>query len=137
MVPVENIPGKDMTGTHRDWIKNQEKPQHRAGSDLTALRTTATLDGDDYLLNGEKLFITNVIPGRTAAVVVVLDGKPAVLVVDLPAQESEHFQVVPYGLYALRHAYNNGLKFNQFRVPRGNLLKTAATSLVWLLERTR
>ena len=30
-----------------------------AGSDLTALRTTATLDGDHYLVNGEKLFITN------------------------------------------------------------------------------
>src|SRR5207302_3937567 len=38
-----------------------------AGSDLTALRTTATLDGDSYVVNGEKLFITNAIPGRTAA----------------------------------------------------------------------
>src|SRR5204862_914047 len=28
-----------------------------------------------------------------------------------------------YGLYALRHAYNNGLKFNNFRVPRANLLE--------------
>jgi alkylation response protein AidB-like acyl-CoA dehydrogenase len=36
-----------------------------AGSDLTALKTTATLEGDDNLVNGEKLFITNAIPGRT------------------------------------------------------------------------
>src|SRR5262245_28838696 len=29
-----------------------------AGSDLTALKTEAVLDGDDYIVNGEKLFIT-------------------------------------------------------------------------------
>jgi alkylation response protein AidB-like acyl-CoA dehydrogenase len=93
-----------------------------AGSDLTALRTTATPAGDDFEVTGEKLFITNAIPGRTVGLVVMLDGKPAVLIAELPEQENEHFQVVPYGLYALRHGYNNGLKFNRFRVPRGNLL---------------
>ena len=30
-----------------------------AGSDAQAIRTTATRDGDDYLLNGNKLFVTN------------------------------------------------------------------------------
>src|SRR5262249_12317812 len=51
-----------------------------AGSDLTALRTTAVRAGDAFEVSGEKLFITNAIPGRTIGLVVVLDGKPAVLI---------------------------------------------------------
>lgn len=93
-----------------------------AGSDLTALRTTATLDGDDYLLNGEKLFITNVQPGRMIGVVCQIEGEPAVLIVDLPLEENEHFQLKKYGLYALKRAYNQGILFKDFRVPRQNRL---------------
>ena len=94
-----------------------------AGSDLTALRTTARLDGDDYVVDGEKLFITNAVPGRTVGLVCLIDGKPAVLIADLPDREDEHFQIIKYGLYALKHSYNNGLRFRGFRVPRANLLK--------------
>jgi alkylation response protein AidB-like acyl-CoA dehydrogenase len=93
-----------------------------AGSDLTALRTTATPAGDFFEVTGEKLFITNSIPGRTIGLVVMLQGKPAVLIAELPPQEDEHFRIVPYSLYALRHGYNNGLRFDRFRVPRANLL---------------
>lgn len=38
------------------------------GSDATALTTTATADGEDYLINGEKCFITN--GGRSDVIVV-------------------------------------------------------------------
>jgi len=93
-----------------------------AGSDLTALRTTAIAQGDDLEITGEKLFITNAIPGRRIGLVVLLEGKPAVVIADLP-EENEQFQIVRYGLHALRHLHNNGLRFNRFRVPRANLLK--------------
>src|SRR5690606_39549725 len=38
------------------------------GSDSAAIRTTATKDGDDYILNGEKIFVTS---GERADAVVV------------------------------------------------------------------
>jgi alkylation response protein AidB-like acyl-CoA dehydrogenase len=93
-----------------------------AGSDLTALRTTATPAGDFFEVTGEKLFITNAIPGRTIGLVVMLEGKPAVLIAELPREENEQFRTVPYGLYALRQGHNNGLRFDRFRVPQANLL---------------
>ncbi len=97
-----------------------------AGSDLTASDTTAVPAGDHLEITGEKLFITNVLPGRHGGLVVLLEGKPAVVIAELP-EENEQFQFVQYGLYALKHAYNRGMKFNKFRVPRENLLvpKTA------------
>jgi alkylation response protein AidB-like acyl-CoA dehydrogenase len=93
-----------------------------AGSDLTALRTTATEVGDELEITGEKLFITNALPCGTIGLVVVLKGKPAVVIAELPPQENEQFQIVRYGLHALRHSHNNGLRFRGFRVPRANLL---------------
>lgn len=93
-----------------------------AGSDLTALRTEAVLEGDHYLVTGEKLFITNVTLGRTVGLVCLINGKPSVLVVDLPTEESEHFQLKTYGLWALKHTYNRGMVFNRFAVPVENLL---------------
>jgi alkylation response protein AidB-like acyl-CoA dehydrogenase len=93
-----------------------------AGSDLTALRTKAELCGEFYEVTGEKLFITNAIPGRVIGLVCMVEGKPAVLIAELPEQENEQWQMVHYDLMALRHTFNNGLKFNRFRVPRENLL---------------
>ena len=39
-----------------------------AGSDSAAIRTTAELDGDEYVLNGEKIFVTS---GERADLIVV------------------------------------------------------------------
>src|SRR5262245_31617847 len=94
-----------------------------AGSDLTALKTTATLVGDHYEVTGEKLFITNAVPGRMIGLVVLIENKPAVLIAELPPEENEQFRLKTYGLWALKHTHNNGLLFNKFRVPKENLLR--------------
>lgn len=94
-----------------------------AGSDLTALRTTAVLEGDNYRVNGRKLFISNILPGRTIALVVMIEGKPAVLVVELPAEENENFKLDRYGIHAVTHIHNYGIIFKDFLVPKENLVK--------------
>jgi len=94
-----------------------------AGSDLTALKTTAELRGEHYVVNGEKLFITNVTPGRTIGLVCLIEGKPAVLICDLPDAENDQFQLLKYGIYALKHTYNRGIVFKDFLAPKENLLE--------------
>ena len=79
---------------------------------MTALRTRAERDGDDFLVTGEKLFITNVVPGRTIGLVCLVEEKPAVLICELPDAENAHFQLKKYGLWALRQSYNQGIVFD-------------------------
>ncbi|MEZ6092398.1 MAG: acyl-CoA dehydrogenase [Pirellulaceae bacterium] len=89
------------------------------------MKTTAVREGDHYLVNGEKLFITNAMPGRTIGLVCLIEGEPSVLIAELPDHEDEHFQMKHYGLYALRRAHNKGLVFRDFAVPAANRLHPA------------
>ncbi len=93
-----------------------------AGSDLTALKTSAELQGDSYVINGEKLFITNAMEGRTVGIVCLVNGKPSAIIADLPREQNDQFQIKTYGLHALKHAHNVGLVFKNFKVPKDNLL---------------
>lgn len=97
-----------------------------AGSDLTALRTRACRQGDHLVVSGEKLFVTNAAAGRTLVLVCRLEGRPAVLIAELPDLEDESVRLTDYGLHALRHAENHGLVFCDFRVPAANLLPSPA-----------
>src|SRR5690606_16093489 len=47
------------------------------GSDLRSLRTTAVRDGDHYVVNGQKTFITNGMNADVAIVAVKVDPRPA------------------------------------------------------------
>ena len=48
-----------------------------SGSDAAAMRTTATRDGDDWVLNGSKMFITHGASGDTMVVMAVTDKSKA------------------------------------------------------------
>lgn len=96
-----------------------------AGSDVKAIKTRAVRDGDDYILNGSKTFITN--GYHSGVVVVVAQTDPnagakgiSLLVVDatMPGFEKGK-KLKKVGLRAQDTAE---LFFNDVRVPAANLL---------------
>ncbi len=42
-----------------EWVAGMGMSEPQAGTDALAMRTTAVRDGDDYILNGAKMWITN------------------------------------------------------------------------------
>ena len=84
-------PARSLAGTDeqkREWLPPLlEEPilcafaltEPGAGSDVSAIQTTAVRDGDDYVLNGSKMFITNAGHASWFAVFASTDrSKPAI-----------------------------------------------------------
>jgi alkylation response protein AidB-like acyl-CoA dehydrogenase len=95
------------------------------GSDLAAVRTTAVPDGDSYVVNGAKTFITNGINADLVIVVVKTDPSAGAKGISLLAVErdTEGFTrgagLEKIGMHAQDTAE---LFFSDARVPRANLL---------------
>ena len=112
------------------------------GSDLQAVATTAVKDGDDYVINGQKTFITNGMTAELICVVAKTDpGEGAkgisLIMVETEAVEGEG------GFKRGRNLEKLGLKaqdtaelfFDDVRVPASNLLgSTEGKGFVQLME---
>ncbi len=96
-----------------------------AGSDATAIETTAILDGDEYVLNGNKTWITNACHSDFAYVVCQTDKTKgtkglAVMVVDWG---TPGFTRAPIeNKLAFRHHDHGQLFFRDCRIPKDNQL---------------
>ncbi|MGW5151821.1 acyl-CoA dehydrogenase family protein [Rhodococcus koreensis] len=97
-----------------------------AGSDLKAIKTTAIRDGDDYIINGSKTFITNGASADVIVMAVKTDPKAgakgvSMLIVDLRDQPG--FVVGRVLDKVGQHgADTSELSFTDVRVPMSNLL---------------
>jgi glutaryl-CoA dehydrogenase len=100
------------------------EPDH--GSDAVALETTASPDGEDYVLNGEKKWIGN---GSVGDVTVVWarddDGDVRGFLVE---QDREGYEAETItGKASLRAIHQARIKLNNVRIPKANLLPGART----------
>ncbi len=108
-----------------------------AGSDLMSMRTTAVRDGDSYVLNGSKTFITN---GIQADLVVV-----AAKSTQQPGSRGINLLVVERGMpgfergrkldkLGLRAQDTAELYFSDVRVPVNNLLGKGGRGFGYMVE---
>lgn len=97
-----------------------------AGSDLQAIRTTAKLDGDDYVVSGGKTWITNSLHGHGTLLLVKTDTKaePRYKGMSLLiAEKGKGYEVTgKLKKMGYRSIDTCQLAFDDYRVPKENLL---------------
>ncbi|TMQ95628.1 acyl-CoA dehydrogenase [Actinomadura soli] len=108
-----------------------------AGSDLQGIKTTAIRDGDDYVLNGSKTFISNGILADLVIVVAKTDPSAgakgvSLLVVERGMDGFERGRNLDkVGLHAQDTAE---LFFDNVRVPAANLLGEEGQGFIYLMR---
>lgn len=111
-----------------------------AGSDAFAIQTTAVKDGDDYVLNGKKHFISAA-PYANFAIVIakeIVEGeKPRItaFIVDKKSSEKSGFELGNIQVPISGERIHAELIFNQCRVPASNIIGAPGKGLLLGLKR--
>lgn len=94
-----------------------------AGSDAGATKTRAELDGDEWVINGSKAFITNAGTEITSVVTVTARTGPDEISAIIVPSGTPGFTVEPaYRKMGWHASDTHGLSFDDCRVPADNLL---------------
>jgi alkylation response protein AidB-like acyl-CoA dehydrogenase len=96
-----------------------------AGSDAANQKTTAVLDGDQWVLNGSKIFITNGGPAGVAVVIAMTDksaGTRGMSAFIVPADAPGYKVAKEEHKLGIRASSTAELVFDECRIPRENQL---------------
>jgi alkylation response protein AidB-like acyl-CoA dehydrogenase len=105
-----------------------------AGSDLSRLETTAVRDGDDWLLNGEKWFVTSEGDPGVYVVAAVADGEQRLFLVE-PDAPGVRIVRTPAFLHDPYLDHHPELELRDCRVPEANRVPASgdAGAKEWIL----
>lgn len=96
-----------------------------AGSDAGGTETRAVEDGDDWVINGSKVYITNASHAKHLAITAItgmVDGKKEISAIIVPT-DAEGFTIIDnYEKMGLNASNTTELVLDNVRVPKGNLL---------------
>ncbi|GAB3675874.1 acyl-CoA dehydrogenase family protein [Saccharopolyspora tripterygii] len=98
------------------------------GSDAGATRTTAVLDGDEWVINGSKAFITNSGTDMTGFVTVTAvtgerpDGRKEISAIQVPSGTPGFSVAKKYSKVGWNASDTHALSFDDCRVPASNLV---------------
>ncbi|UJA02305.1 acyl-CoA dehydrogenase family protein [Acinetobacter johnsonii] len=108
------------------------------GSDLQAVRTTAVLDGDDYIINGSKIFITN---GYLCDMAIVVcktgdseKGSANLSLIIVEADRTGFSKGKPLNKIGMKGQDTCELFFDHVRVPKENLLGMEGMGFMMLMK---
>lgn len=96
-----------------------------AGSDAGATKTVAVLEGDEWIINGSKCFITNAAYARFVTITAVTDkslGKRGISSIIVPTDAPGFTIRSSYEKLGLHGSNTTELFFDNVRVPKENLL---------------
>jgi len=105
-----------------------------AGCDLARVQTVLERQDGRLVLSGTKMFITGATYGRLVKLLAMHEGKPAVVLVQLPEADTATFRLRHYPLHPLKHTHNAALEFAGFPVNEADLLAPPggdAMAIVW------